>query len=159
MSRTLVGCAVLTLLLATPSHADASTLLDWGTGCVSIGQLPVDSPVDSKGFYKRAGLGYRYSYFGIFGFDLWTWDGAYCIYNERGFKTIPDSEAQRIAKEFGIGLQPPFSYRVPSGLLVVTVVGVLGAPVALLRRRMLRNAKPSALNLSGSSAGPPDGQK
>lgn len=150
----LAGGAVLTLLLAAPSSADAGTLLDWGTGCVSIGHLPVgpDFP------FKRVGLGYRYSYFGIFGLDLWTWDGAYCIYNETGFKTIPDSDAQRIAKEFGIGLQSPFSYRVPSGLLVITVVGVLGTPVALLRRRMLRNSKPSALNLSVSSeVGPPDG--
>ena len=87
-SRTLFGCAVLTVLLATPSHADASTLLDW-----------------ARDAYRS---------------DTFLWDGADCIYNE---------------------------------------TGVLGAPVALLRRRMLRNARPSALNLSGSSAGPPDGQK
>jgi hypothetical protein len=147
LKTALVGCVVMFVFLAAPASANAKVLVGWGRGCVSIGRIAL--PADGSG--KRAGLGYQFSYFGVFGLDLWTWDGAYCVYDETDFKTISEIEAVRIAKEYGFVLAPPFSYRVPSGLLVISVIGVLGVPTALLRRRMLRTSAPSTLDLSGPS--------
>jgi hypothetical protein len=125
-------------LLATPAPANAQVLIDGGTSCVSIAPGSVPGAIPGQ----RNGLGYRYSYFGIFGLDLWTWDGAYCVYSNTHYKTVSDDDAVRVAKEFGFVLRPPFSYRVPSGLLVIAVIGVLGLPVAWLRRRMLARDTP-----------------
>ena len=95
----------------------------------------------------RPALGFRYSYISAFGFDLWTWNGAFCVYASDGailsgiareqaaaYLIVPDDTARRIMVEAGFAPRTPFLYRYPAGWILALVVLALGGPAALLIR-------------------------
>jgi hypothetical protein len=73
-------------------------------------------------------VGFKYSYWGVFGVDLWTWGGEYCEYEGKTFVPLSPAEA---AQRLGVqesDLGTPFNYKFPIGLLILIgliVIGVL----------------------------------
>jgi hypothetical protein len=69
-------------------------------------------------------VGYKYSSFGVFWIDLWTWGGTYCLYEgKRCWKLEPADAARYLGKQES-DLSPPFLYTFPLGLLIL-VPGVI----------------------------------
>lgn len=87
------------------------------------------------GEWKNPAVGYKYSYFGIFWLDLWTWGGEYCIYEDKKYDPLTPELAALAAGVSESELKKPFLYRFPLGLTILVGIVALAAPLAWLRRR------------------------
>jgi hypothetical protein len=109
--RTHQSIPLLTLVLfaAAPvsARADLNTtgavLITWGDTIKHVGDAP------------GAKVGFRYSYWGIFWLDLWTWGGEFCIYDGDRYKPISEAEAERLLNHTP---SKPIFYTFPPGLLI-----------------------------------------
>ena len=95
-----------------------------------------DIPEDRKELVRTAtgeadlGVGYRYSYFGIFWLDLWTWDGKFCLSRDLNVLELDEEQFQMLIGKPTSDYSPPWLYRFPLGLVLVvgfgTMIGVSG---------------------------------
>jgi hypothetical protein len=115
-----------TLLLFSPAKAEAGVLITRGD---TIGELGAISPellkaADLPGNLK---VGYKYSYFGVFWLDFWTYDGEFCLYTtkEEGYNPIEASVAAKLLNISEDQLKAPFLYRFPLGLWIIIGFGGL----------------------------------
>jgi hypothetical protein len=149
MTRQFTVTTLLLVVFSTACAASASATPAWGNGESIVRLLtlpPKPAAADLYGLTgKHLAVGYKYSYFGVMGVELWTWGGTYCLFEGNKYFTIPEAEANRLS-EARVGV--PFFYRHPVGLLVIGFVLVLGVPTAILRRRMLDKASPPQSILS-----------
>jgi hypothetical protein len=85
-----------------------------------------------QGGVLLASVGFRYEY-AVLGLPVWTWGGEYCVFlGRRRYAAIPKKQAADLLGVAEEDLQPPFSYRVPLGLIGYPLVIVVGVPVSLL---------------------------
>jgi hypothetical protein len=135
----------LSLLLATPSESAAkAVLITHGDTISHVGGIqtkgaPLAAPIDVDG------VGYKYSYFGIFWLDLWRYDGQYCIYRGDHYQAISEAEAAMLLGISEADLHTPFFYRFPPGLIVLVALAVPGIGIALVRKAR----KKQLVNLAG----------
>jgi hypothetical protein len=115
--------------LAAPSAAEAKGLviISRGDTIVELGAIKEAAPIKpAPGLPKLPDLkvGYKYSYAGIFWLDIWTWDGEYCLFENKDYMPI---DAETAAKMLGVAtgdLKVPFWYRYPSLLwILILLVG------------------------------------
>jgi hypothetical protein len=75
---------------------------------------------------KVSKVGYKYSYFGIFWVNLWTWGGTHCVYEGNSYQPIPPAVAAALMgkQEGEVGV--PWLYRIPLGWLIIGALVVVG---------------------------------
>src|SRR5436305_621679 len=120
----LLGAAAVAALAlwSQPSsaHAKGIILITHGDSVSHLGDVAAE--------YRAADLpatavGYKYSYFGVFWLDLWTWGGTYCLYKDKSYWELTPAQAAQLLKKSEADLGKPFLYHVPLGL--VALIGVV----------------------------------
>ncbi len=126
--RPLVLVAFLVGLSFAPREAEAKVpfLITYGDSISQLGPLPADKKeILEKVTEPGAAVGYKYSYFGLFFLDLWTWGGEYCLFREKSFWSLKPEQAAELLGVPADKLPKPFFYRFPS-LLSLLVLGIIG---------------------------------
>jgi hypothetical protein len=115
-----------TLLLFSPAKAEAGVLITRGD---TIGELGAIDPelLKAADLPSNLKVGYKYSYFGVFWLDFWTYDGEFCLYTtkEEGYNPIEASVAAELLNISEDQLKAPFLYRFPLGLWIIIGFGGL----------------------------------
>jgi hypothetical protein len=116
-----------------------------GLFTVRWGDSLVDLPVPEKtlaGFTNdpKIRLGYVYDSFGNVFFNLWTWNGRYCLYKGKEFSVIssgmPGIRADNLPDK-------PFVYSFPPGLIVLAALGSgIATLIAIARTKGRRQGPP-----------------
>jgi hypothetical protein len=127
------GILVLAFAAVTlaPSTAQARRggiiLITYGDSIKDLAQVPAElAPVIEKAT-GQSGLrvGFKYSYFGLFWLDLWTWGGDFCLYRDRSFIPLKPEMAAALLKTNGTPSKP-ITYTIPPLLPVLGILIVLG---------------------------------
>src|SRR6266699_1336761 len=42
---------------------------------------------------KDMAVGFKYSYFGVFWIDFWTWGGEYCVFEDKNYSPLTPADA------------------------------------------------------------------
>lgn len=123
----LVLFAVLGALYLVPARAEAKVpfLITYGDSISELAPLPTEKK-EALEKLTRPGtaVGYKYSYFGLFFLDLWTWGGEYCLFQGKSFWSLKPEQASDLLGVPVEKLPKPLFYRVPP-LLALLVLGVL----------------------------------
>jgi hypothetical protein len=135
MNRPTLLCAAAVAALAflspAQAHAKGIILITHGDTVSHLGEV---APQYRGPDLPSTSVGFKYSYFGIFWLDLWTWDGTYCLYKDNTYWELTSADAALMLNKSEADLSKPFLYHVPLGL--VALVGlVLFAVVARLVRK------------------------
>src|SRR5437016_2616231 len=118
MRRQLTRCLPLALLalFLGPGRASAKgiILITHGDTINKVGDIrnpELRQQLAATG--KNLAVGFKYSYFGIFWLDLWTWGGEYCVFEDKNYGPITAAQAAELmgVKESELG--KPFLYRFP----------------------------------------------
>jgi len=126
----------LVLVLFSPSRASAGVILiTHGDTIKPLGDLRSDlKDALRKATGKNLSVGFKYSSFGVFWLDLWTWGGEYCLYEGNNYEPIPLATAALLTGKSEDELGKPFFYRFPLGLLIIGGCVVVFTPMAMLRK-------------------------
>jgi len=123
----LVLLATLGVLYLLPARAEAKVpfLITYGDSISQLAPLPADKKDTLEKLTKPGTqIGYKYSYFGLFYLDVWTWGGEYCLFEGKSFWSLkPEQVAELLAVPVE-KLPKPFFYRFPS-LLSLLVLGLI----------------------------------
>jgi hypothetical protein len=88
-----------------------------------------------------AALGYRYDSVGLFGLDLWRWNGEVVLY--RGRTLFTDVSPAELADLAGVAaldrIAAPLAYHLPPGLAILIAIAGAGLLVLLYRRLVGRH--------------------
>lgn len=118
---------MLGALYLTPSQAEAKVpfLITYGDSISQLAPLPSDKKETLEKLTKPGTeVGYKYSYFGLFYLDLWTWGGEYCLFKDKSFWSLKPEQAAELLSVPVDKLPKPFFYRFPS-LLSLLILGIL----------------------------------
>lgn len=126
---------LLTVGLFTPAEAHAGIVITHGDTIKHIGDVPAHMKERLGPEFGTAAVGFKYSYFGVFWLDLWTWDGEYCLFKDRKAASLKPAQAAAILNIQESELDTPFLYRFPLGLMILTGVALLGLLGAVAERR------------------------
>ncbi|MBK7827715.1 hypothetical protein [Nannocystis sp.] len=86
-------------------------------------------------------LGYKYSQFGLFWLELWTWDGEYVLFHDDTvWELTPDQAAEMLAVKVE-DLGTPWRFKLPFGLMIL--IG-LGAAALVWSRMKGKDEGPAA---------------
>src|SRR5262249_6764645 len=129
---------VLGAALLSPSVVEAKIILITNGNTVKLvgevwGSIRPEVEKDTAPGVK---VGYKYSYFGVFWLDLWTWGGEYCLYKDKGGTHWPLTSAQA-ARVMGVSeaqLSKPFLYKFPLGLIILAGVVLIWIVVQILKK-------------------------
>jgi hypothetical protein len=121
----LLGAAAVAALAlwSQPSaaHAKGITLITHGDTINHLGHV---APDRRSADLPATAVGFKYSYFGVFWLDLWTWGGTYCLYQDKTYWELPPEAAAHLLNKSEADLGKPFLYHVPLGLVIlIAVVG------------------------------------
>jgi hypothetical protein len=123
----LLGAAAVAALAlwSQPSaaHAKGIILITHGDSISHLGEVARDRRV---GDLPSTAVGFKYSYFGVFWLDLWTWDGTYCLYKDNTYWELTPADAAYLLNKSEAELSKPFPYHVPLGLLILVPLVVGG---------------------------------
>ena len=132
MRSFLLACLVLVApgwantALAQPRRGIA---FGWGEKIVHIADLPPDVRAElQKEMNHDLAIGFCYRHGWLFGdgFDFWTWDGKYVLFDGNHIFDLTDEEfVQLLGKERFNSLGKPLACRFPVGL--VTALGIVAA--------------------------------
>src|SRR5262249_39837892 len=90
---------------------------------------------------KNPAVGFKYSYFGVFWLDLWTWGGEYCLYEGDNYSPIPLAMAAGLTGKSEDELTKPFLYRYPLGLLIIAGCVLVFTPMAMINKAKQRRVQ------------------
>ncbi len=137
-----VPLIALLALFASGTRASAG-IGSWGDAIAHVG----DGGHEAWVIGKSQDIGYKYSHVAVFGLNVWTWDGTYCVYQrfEKQYVAITPAQAAKLLRKDERDLQPPFAYRCPLGLFVFGPILALGGfgwywQVRAKRKRAAREA-------------------
>lgn len=135
MSRQGIFVGVFSLgamLGACPSRAAAAPILiTHGDTISDMGTVP---PELRAAKMPATRVGFKYSYFGVFWIDLWTWNGQWGLYEGRRFWAVPAATVAQFLGKNESELSPPFLYTFPLGLVLLVGFGVFVIGARLLHR-------------------------
>lgn len=115
-----------------PVVAGIPILITHGDTIAKIG----DAPQEVLAVIPNVAIGYKYSYFGIFWLDFWTWGGEYCLFEGLKFDSLTPEQCAQLLKTNVNSLPKPWVYRIPLGLAIV-----LGLVAILVPLGMVASAK------------------
>ena len=151
MSRHMIRRALLPLavLLFLPAPASAKiVLITHGDTIAHLGDITADQKAFVRQQVKQVAqrdldvqVGYKYSYFGVFWLDLWTWGGTYCLYQGKDFMDIPPQMAAMFLGKSEGDLSTPFWYRFPPLLLILIGLGILLVAAAIFKKSPQQRAQ------------------
>jgi hypothetical protein len=127
----LLSALVLGAVLLAPSRGEAKgfMLITYGDDISKVADIPpqiLENVKQSTGATSPE-IGYKYSNFGIFFLNLWTWGGDYVIFeNDTYWDLGAEGAAQMLGVDAG-ALKKPFTYSFPPGLIVLLLLVVVGA--------------------------------
>jgi hypothetical protein len=132
----ILGLAITSLLLAQ-STADAKIILITRGDTIShIGSIAPAQKLPDRtppGMPGNLSVGYKWSYFGLFWMDIWTWGGEYCLYEGKNFAPLTPEQAATLMGTTPDQLSRPFWYRFPLmlfllglGLALFLLMAILG---------------------------------
>lgn len=130
---TAVGTTALALLSPSVAEAKGLVLITTGDTIADLGKVSVQGK-GGPGL-GLPNVGYKYSYFGIFWLDLWTYDGTYCLHSGNNYEPISAAQAAMLLGKPEASLSPPWGYRFPLGLLILGGVLVLVGLGAIFGRK------------------------
>ncbi len=129
--RTIPGLVFLIVVFLT-AYADAQ--ITHGDKFSSYGDVSeeIRAEMRAQGEEVLTEIGYKYSHFGLFWLELWTWDGEWCAFNEDTNTYLPleKDDVADLLGESPHDLSKPFRYRFPLLLVIVFVLAILGAIVS-----------------------------
>lgn len=120
-----VAAGLLVLSIGVEAHARRAgvALITYGETIERLADLPEDrAQVIQKKMGARPQVGYRYSYFGVFWLNLWTWNGQYCVFHDDTVYVDDEAKISQLLGRPVRSLGKPLGYRVPVGLLVIAVL-------------------------------------
>lgn len=132
-----------TALMSEPAHAGKGIMLiTHGDAVAHYADLSGDSKKIAEEITNHeVRVGYLYQQFGVFWLELWTWDGAFVLYQGDNVWKMTDEEAAMLLEVKPEELGKPFLYRFPLGLLILGVV--VGVWVAVSRLGKKSEATPA----------------
>jgi hypothetical protein len=121
----------------SPSTAEAKgiMIISSGDSFFELGDIKGNTNLQA-GMPGGMKVGYKYSFFGIFWLDLWTWGGEYCLFKDRDYVSIPPEVAAGLLGIDPSKLSKPFWYRFPSLLVIIVGVVLLFVLMAIFGARM-----------------------
>jgi hypothetical protein len=123
------AATLLAYVLFSPSDANAgAVLITHGDTISHVGEAGAENGRTLK-------VGYKWSYWGIFWLDLWTWGGTYCVYEDKRYQPIEPAHAAVLMGKKESDLGRPFLYSVPLGWLIVVPLVVIGFIAGALEKR------------------------
>ena len=132
MSRAaLAGIAALffAATLLAPSQAEARrgiVFITHGDAIEELADVPSqyrDQLQELTGTKQPLKVGYFYSGFGVFGLDIWTWGGTYCLTAGDQYWPLEDQQVKQL---LGSAPSRPWNYSFPPGLFLVGgLIGVV----------------------------------
>jgi hypothetical protein len=137
--RPLLRTVSLTLIvfLCGPSSASAKiVLITHGDTIKHLGDIldPTEKQQLQQAYGFVPAVGFKYSYFGIFWLDLWTWGGEHCYYRDKNYEPIPKDRAAKMLGKSPGDLKPPFLYTFPPGLLVLGGIVLISIPIVIANK-------------------------
>jgi hypothetical protein len=115
-----------------PSAAQAKfVLITHGDTIAHQGEVPAQFRTPDL---PSTAIGFKYSYFGVFWLDLWTWGGTYCLYKDKTYWELEPKAAALLLGKSESELQRPFLYTFPLGLLILVPLVVLGGAIQLFHK-------------------------
>jgi hypothetical protein len=129
---------VAALVLWIPSEAAGKgfILITHGDTISHLGEVPVavraHLPPKVRGAYM---VGFKYSSFGVFWVDIWTWGGEYCLYEDKTYWPMPRAVAAQLLNKSERDLDKPWNYTVPPGLIILIGIVVVVILVKVFRKR------------------------
>ena len=137
----MTGLKTLFLLVGTlvvagsASRTDAAVLITHGDTIKELGEPKTPKTAGATGGLK---VGYKYSYFGLFWCDLWTWGGEYCLFipkeglfGKARYEPISQAQAAEYLGTPADQLPKPFLYSYPLGLLIIGAIVALSVVVGI----------------------------
>jgi hypothetical protein len=103
--------------------ASGQVLITHGDTISHVGDVPAKNREPGLPSTK---VGFKYSYWGIFWLDFWTWDGEYCLYQDKKFWKLTPAEAAALLGVPESSLSKPFLWYCPLGLLIFGPLILLG---------------------------------
>jgi len=140
MSRaTLVMATALffAAMLLAPSQAEARRKLVFithGDAIEELADVPTQFRIElqqATGAKEPLKVGYFYSGFGVFGLDIWTWGGTYCLTADDTYWPLTD---EQMIKLLGHAPSRPWNYSYPPGLFLLGVL-IGGGTVYTIQQR------------------------
>jgi hypothetical protein len=131
--------AVAVIAIRAPAPAAAGPLVvTGGEDVVHLRRLPAEAQAVLG---EGTSLGYRYDAVGLFGLDLWRWDGEVVLY--RGRTIYTDVAPAELAELAGVAsldrVRAPFGYYLPPGLALLLAIAGAGLLTLLYRRLVGRH--------------------
>ena len=127
----LAGILAAAALLSPAPVKAVAILITHGDSIAHIGDLPPQ--IRQNGGPSK--VGYKYSYWGVFWINLWTWGGEYCVYDGDRYAPIQSAQAAELLGKPERSLGVPFLYRVPLGWLIFGPLILLGILAAVYEGR------------------------
>ena len=129
LSTLLIGLAFAVGLL-TPDDAHARrrgfVLITHGETIQHVEEVPDDKyAVAEQMTGANVRVGYRYSSFGLFFLDIWTWDGEFVLYQGSDYWELDEETCDELLGKSLADLEQPWVYRYPPLLVVLFAGGLL----------------------------------
>jgi hypothetical protein len=137
LSAFVCGCVLTLTSLPLESVAPAGKpvlagipiLITRGDTIAKIGDLPAELKI---GPFANLAVGYKYSYFGVFWLDFWTWGGEYCMFEGKGFEPLSAENCAKLMNTEVGKLSPPLVYRFPLGLVSLGGLFAVLVPLGIM---------------------------
>jgi len=112
------SAVVIVLCLAWPAQASAkgAVLITHGDTIADLGPIAAMPDGEDGDELRGHKVGYKYSYFGLFWLDAWTWDGEFCVFEGNNFMPVSQEMATAL---LGKSASAPVFYRLPPLLLLI----------------------------------------
>ena len=125
-----VGAAFCAAMLFRPAVAEAKgfVLITYGDDISKVADIPADQleGVKQDTGASNPAIGYKYSMFGIFFLNIWTWSGEYVLYEDDNYWDLGTEGAAQILGTAPDQLKKPLGYTIPPGLVLILVLIIGG---------------------------------
>ncbi len=125
-NQSLVPLVALFLVFAAQSPAKAIVLITHGDEISHVADVPSGTKeIVREQVGKNADVGFKYSHFGVFWLEIWTWSGEFCLYSGDEHWPLDNQQAAAILGVSEGDVARPWRYNFPPGLIAVIVIGAL----------------------------------
>lgn len=117
--------------IGSPVLAGIPIVINHGDTVAKLGDVAAE---DRAQFPQNTVIGYKYSHFGVFWVDLWTWGGEYCLFDGNRVGPLTPEQCAALLKIDVNSLSKPWFYRFPLGLIILGGIVAVLIPVGMVNR-------------------------